>query len=118
MDHNTLGKYGEDIVVSWLEGHQYQVIIRNYRCRQGEIDIIAKDRGILVFIEVRTLTGYDTQRALASINRKKQKRLLATARHYLAYHVDELEPEIRFDCVGVNFDQSGNIECELLKGAF
>lgn len=53
-EHNELGKNGEDLAVNFLEGKGYQIIARNWRCGSNELDIVALDGDMLVFVEVKT----------------------------------------------------------------
>jgi putative endonuclease len=78
------GQHAEDVAAAYLQRHGLKVIARNYRCRFGEIDLIAEDRGSLVFIEVRLRTRSDFGGAAESIDAAKRRRLVAAARHYLA----------------------------------
>ena len=51
-DRRTLGKEKELLAAEWMKGHGYEILEMNYRCRQGEVDIVAKDGAYLVFVEV------------------------------------------------------------------
>ena len=54
MNNKELGKIGENIAISYLEKNKYDILERNFYCKQGEIDIIAKQKGVIIFIEVKT----------------------------------------------------------------
>lgn len=94
---NTSGSAAEAIAVSLLGDAGLKVIARNYSCRHGEIDIIARDGGTLVFVEVRSRASDAYGGAAASITAAKRERLLKTARHYLA--TLRSVPPCRFDAV-------------------
>ncbi|MBK07826.1 MAG: YraN family protein [Deltaproteobacteria bacterium] len=116
--HNRRGQQAEALASVWLQSQGYELLTHNYRCRTGEIDIVAMDGDVLVFIEVRSLSRRPTEEALSSIHHKKQQRLQKAAQHYLAFQADNLlDPEIRFDVLGVSFRTEHDIECQLLKGA-
>ena len=78
------GQDAEDIAAAYMESRGLKIVARNYRCRFGEIDIIAEDQGTLVFVEVRMRTRTDFGTAAESIHAAKRRRLVAAARHYLA----------------------------------
>ena len=95
-DHSS-GVAAEELAARYLANRGLFVIARNYRCRFGEIDLIARDGAVLVFIEVRLRRGSRFGGAAASITPAKQKKLVATARCYLA-GLKEL-PGCRFDAI-------------------
>ena len=94
---NPSGSAAEALAVSLLGDAGLRVIARNYRCRHGEIDIIARDGDTLVFVEVRSRAGNAYGGAAGSITAAKRERLLKTARHYLA--TLDRQPPCRFDAV-------------------
>ncbi|MDM5147017.1 YraN family protein [Candidatus Persebacteraceae bacterium Df01] len=106
---NTAGQLAEQMAVAHLKKHGLQVATTNYRCRRGEIDIIAEDGRTLVFVEVRQRKNLVA--AAESIDYHKQRRLTAAATHYLAANG---EPPCRFDAVLVDVD--GNVRW--LRNAF
>jgi putative endonuclease len=97
------GGSDENLAVAFLERKGLKILERNYRCRFGEIDIIAIGGGVLVFVEVRARRSEDYGGAAASITASKRRRLLATARHYLAAHGPERA--CRFDAVLVRGEE-------------
>jgi putative endonuclease len=78
-------------------------VARNYRCRAGEIDLVALDGETLVFVEVRSRRGSGVGTALESVDGRKQARVARVARHFLAARGWDDRPA-RFDVVGVRFD--------------
>ena len=80
---HKLGKNGENIATEYLKSIGYSIIERNYTARQGEIDIIAKDKNELVFIEVKTRSSSQYGRPADAINFIKQKHLISTIKYYL-----------------------------------
>jgi putative endonuclease len=95
-DHPS-GIAAEELAARHLAAHGLRIVARNYRCRFGEIDLIAKEGETLVFVEVRLRRGGQFGGALASITRTKQRKLLATARHYLSGL--RAVPPCRFDAI-------------------
>ena len=81
---NHPGQDAEDLAAAYLQQRGLKLIARNYRCRFGEIDLIARDGATVVFVEVRMRTRGDFGSAAESIGAAKRRRLLAAARHYLA----------------------------------
>ena len=79
-----LGQWGEELAASHLERLGYNIVQRNYRCRLGEVDIIAQDGARLAFVEVRTRRGDAYGTAKESVTPAKQERLAAVARQYLS----------------------------------
>lgn len=100
MENNALrGAWGEALACEYLRKKRYKVIACNYRCRFGEIDIIAENRKYLVFVEVklRKTDAYGTAREFVDL--KKQDRLRQTAMLYLSERESELQP--RFDVIEI-----------------
>lgn len=91
------GDAAEALAAAFLEERGLKIVARNYRCRFGEIDLIAKSGRTLVFVEVRARTSDAFGGAAGSITPAKRRRLLATARHYLARY--GATPACRFDVV-------------------
>ncbi len=105
------GEAAERQAASFLEGQGLTVIARNYRCRGGEIDLIAQDGDSLVFVEVRARRNTNYGGAAASITHRKQQRLIYAARHYLM-HLPH-EPLCRFDAILIDGER-----LEWLRSAF
>lgn len=95
-----LGAHGERIAAAYLTDRGLRVLDRNWRCRDGELDIVARDGGALVFCEVKTRRGTGFGHPVEAVGRVKQRRLRTLAQRWLAAH-DEHAPELRFDVVGV-----------------
>ena len=106
------GGKAEKLAAEFLQRQGYSIVQRNYLCRLGEIDLIARDRETLVFVEVRMRNGAAFGSALESITPHKKKRIIAAAKHFLM----ELgrEPYCRFDVIAV--DEGGPPEWH--QGAF
>lgn len=107
-----LGKKGEDISVKFLKKQGYEIIERNYRCSLGEIDIIAKDKNILCFVEVKMRNTKEYGLPEEAIDGYKQKNLARVALTYLKQK-RIYEQDLRFDIVSVYPDR-----IQLIKDAF
>ena len=103
-----LGRFGERLAVAHLESKGYAVLDRNFRCREGEIDIIAQNGGCLVFVEVRTRRGDAMGTALESVTPLKCARLVASAEAYCEQH-PEAAPERRIDVIAVELTPGGRL---------
>ena len=85
MKHNQkIGKWGEDAVARYLAQRGYEIIARNARTPYGEIDIVAKQADIMIFIEVKTRTSMKMGLPEESVNLRKRTHMLACAEHYAA----------------------------------
>lgn len=97
------GLHSESRTADWLESRGLTVLERNLLCRAGEIDIVARDGNALVFVEVRYRGSASHGGAAASVNRRKQQRLLRAARYFLPAlarrHFAGRLPPCRFDVV-------------------
>ena len=95
-----IGQNGEDIAVNYLKDLGYEIIERNFSCRQGEIDIIARDKEEVVFIEVKTRTNLLYGLPVDAVNEKKQNHLTKAIKYYI--YRNHLENEfIRIDVIEV-----------------
>ena len=91
------GAAAEELAAMFLEGRGLRIVERNYRCRFGEIDLVARSGAVLVFVEVRARKSEAFGGAAGSITAAKRRRLVAAARHYLAKH--RVSRACRFDVV-------------------
>ncbi|MCW8125610.1 YraN family protein [Microbulbifer halophilus] len=102
-----LGARMEESAARHLQRAGLKIKARNYRCRHGEIDLIARDGDTLVFVEVRYRRSSRYGSASATVDARKQRKLLATADSYLQQH--RLDCPCRFDVVAIEGD-AGNIQ--------
>ena len=98
-DLRLLGRWGESKVAEWLRKKGYKVVGAGYRCRFGEIDLIATDDKFICFTEVKLRKDSGFAQAREFVEKHKQERLRLTAQHYLCQHPSELQP--RFDVAEV-----------------
>lgn len=100
MNNIELGKYGEDKAINYLESHDYKILARNFLCKQGEIDIIAKDKNELVFFEVKTRNSLDYGRPVDAVDNFKKKHIYNSAMYYL-YKNNMMNSFVRFDIIEI-----------------
>jgi putative endonuclease len=110
------GKVGEDIAVIHLKKKGYKIVERNYRCPYGEIDIIANDKGSLVFIEVKSRKTDAFGNPEAAVDIAKQKKISKVAASYLKDKKSDGH-NARFDVVSVTLSPKDS-HVELIKNAF
>jgi putative endonuclease len=113
----ALGAYGERVAVRLLTDAGLQVLDRNWRCRSGELDIVARDGSALVFCEVKTRTGSGFGHPVEAVTAVKRQRLRSLARAWLDAH-DHHAPDLRFDVVGVLVPAVGPARVTHLRNAF
>lgn len=114
--HLELGRFSEDLAVDWLRDNGYRIIENNYRTKLGEIDIIAEDKGILCFIEVKSRRGKNFGEPLDAVSNLKQKKISKLAVMYLKQN-RLLNNKARFDVVAVTY-LDNKPQLELIKNAF
>ena len=99
QDSRLLGRWGETLAAEYLRDKGYRIVAANWRCRFGEIDLIAGDGTYLCFVEVKLRKSAAYGTAGAFVDRRKQNRLRAAAELYLAGHPTALQP--RFDVIEI-----------------
>jgi putative endonuclease len=107
-DARDLGRWGEDAAAAYLEKDGMRVVARNWRCRVGEIDIVAMEDRTLVFCEVKTRSGLGFGTPLGAITPAKCARLRRLAAAYLA-EVGGHPGPIRIDAVGILRGDGGDL---------
>ncbi len=100
------GEAFEDRAASWLCQRGLSILARNFRCRCGEIDLIARDGKHLVFVEVRARSNPRYVSAAASVDARKQRRLLRAAQVFLQRHPELARLPCRFDVIAFEPRQS------------
>jgi putative endonuclease len=111
----TLGRQGEQLAAEHLERSGLRVLDRNWRCPEGEIDIVAVDRSVLVICEVKTRSDTRYGTPLEAISPRKHSRLRRLAVRWLAAHGVRYD-EIRIDVVGVLRAAPGEFTIEHVRG--
>ena len=113
MNKRQLGTDYEERACDFLSGLGYEILCRNYRNKKGEIDIIAKDEGVLVFVEVKYRQNHSYGYSAEAVDNRKQMIIYRVAEGFLAYKKEFYGMPCRFDVIG--FDD-GNINH--IKNAF
>jgi len=111
-----LGAFGERVAAAHLEAKGYRIRARNFRCREGEIDIVAEEGDCLVFVEVRTRRGDAFGSPAESVTVAKERRLLTVARAYLQQHND-VPPNQRIDVVAIELSRGRLLTVQHIEGA-
>jgi len=96
---NLLGRWGEERVAEWLRGKRYRIVAANWRCRFGEIDLIAEDGKYICFTEVKLRKNDGFAQAREFVDARKQERIKTAAQLYLSQNPTGLQP--RFDVAEV-----------------
>jgi putative endonuclease len=115
--HLIIGEEGEKLAVRYLRLRRYRILKRNYRCKLGEIDIIAKRNDTLVFIEVRSRSDPYLADPASTVDKIKIARTINAARYYLMENKLADAP-CRFDVLAISFRQSKLPAIEHVQGAF
>ena len=115
MDRQQIGRDAEERAARYLAEAGLTLLTRNYRCRMGELDIVACSGGTLVVVEVRLRSRTDFGGAAASITPAKCRRIVRATRHLLACSPHLARMPVRFDVLVVHPD---NKPTEWLRGAF
>ena len=113
----TLGILGEELAAQYLASRGYKILLKNYECLLGEIDLIAKERGVLVFIEVKTRSSDEMGSPAESVTREKKRQISKSAAYYLKRYGIKNVP-CRFDVVAVLLSAGAEPMIELIQDAF
>ncbi len=111
------GRWAEGIAREFLMARGLEPLCENYRFRGGEIDLIMRDGETIVFVEVRYRRSRDFGGGAESVTAGKQKRVVATALHYLQHRQPHASPPCRFDVIAVSDDKRGH-DVEWIPDAF
>jgi putative endonuclease len=102
LTHERPGQAGEDRACRYLAEHGYAVRARNFRCRSGEIDVVAEQDGVVVFVEVKERSSDGHGRGFESVTRGKRRRVIQAARLY-ASRFGLSEARLRFDVISIDW---------------
>lgn len=105
----AVGASGERIAVHLLEHAGYVVLDRNWRCRGGELDLVALDGDVLVCVEVRVRTGVAHGSAAESVTGAKGRRVLLAAAAYVDAHPEHADRAVRVDVIALTLDRGGRL---------
>lgn len=116
-EKDALGRTGEQLAVEFLIRRGYAVVERNWRCRQGEIDIVARDGGTTVFVEVKTRSGVGYGHPFEALTLTKLARLRRLAGAWCEAHPD-VQGNIRIDAIAVLLPPQAAPQIEHLEAVF
>ena len=117
MKRRNVGLLGEKLARDFLKKRGYRILESNYRCPEGEIDIVTRHKDSLVFVEVRTKRSLEFGSPEESITPTKMEKLRAVAAHYRQMH-ENLPASWRIDVMAVEMDQKGKLlRIELIENA-
>jgi putative endonuclease len=113
----ALGILGEELAFHELRRRGYKILLRNYECALGEIDLIAKEKGALVFIEVKTRSSDAMGSPAEAVTLEKRRQIVRVAKYYLKrYGISDRA--CRFDVVSVRMSPNKEPTIEVLESAF
>jgi putative endonuclease len=116
----VLGRRAEDSALDYLRAHGLELLTRNYRCRGGEIDLVMREQDVLVLVEVRSRASSGYGSAAATVDGRKQSRIVHAARHLLRTRPELARLKARFDVVALEpaADGSSGVEMRWIRDAF
>jgi len=112
-----LGAFGEELAQNYLKTQGYKIIDKNFRCKLGEVDIIAEDKGCIVFVEVKTRSSLAFGLPKNAIGARKKANLTKVASAYLK-NSGFTDKSARFDVVSILITDKDGTQIELIKNAF
>ncbi|MEM8585810.1 MAG: YraN family protein [Bacteroidota bacterium] len=115
-DKQKLGRQGEQYACRYLEGKAYRILEQNWRYRRTEVDIIAMDGDIMVFVEVKTRTQAYFEGPTGTVEAAQQARLSRAAGNYMEQVGHDWE--IRFDIIGILIEENGDYQLEHIEDAW
>jgi putative endonuclease len=115
LNRASQGREGENRAAAFLEKSGFRIVERNFRSRNGEIDIIAMDGETLVFVEVKAWSKYGIEDLQWGINAKKQRRIIETAKYFLLLNRKYNDKAIRFDVVFVQADKISHLASAFME---
>ncbi len=116
MSRREIGDEGEETACGYMRKNSMEILTRNYRCRGGEIDIIAKDGETIAFVEVKTRTGAKYGTPADAVTRAKMRKIITAAQHYIM--LERLtDQNFRFDVAEVTGER-GYYSVNYIKSAF
>lgn len=117
---DAVGRFGEDVAAEHLAASGLTILARNWRCTEGEIDIVAREGTDLVFVEVKTRSSLAFGEPAEAVDRVKAARIRRIATTWMQQHrgVEAFWPAVRFDVVSVLRRRAGGLQVQHLRGAF
>ena len=115
---DELGNFGEELAAAYLVAQGYEVLARNWRCREGELDIVARDGTALVFVEVKARSSTTFGEPAEAVGPIKARRIRMLACRWLSEHRPAQAHELRFDVISVIRRRGAAPELVHLRAAF
>ena len=117
--HQRVGSRGERLAAAWYAAAGYEVVARNWRCREGELDLVVTRNGCVVFCEVKTRTGTGFGLPAEAVTAEKQRRLRRLATRWLGEQPTSVGfAEVRFDVACVTVRAGVESDLEVIEAAF
>lgn len=117
--NKDIGDYGENLCKDYLTSIGYKILDEKFKIKTGEIDLIAIDKNILCFIEVKSRFNNKFGRPMEAVTIAKQHKIYKTAQYYLLKHPNLDDMNCRFDVIEVDFDlEKSSHKINLIKNAF
>lgn len=114
--HNDFGKIAEDLAADYLQKNGYKILVRNFRFKQNEIDIIAEKDDLIIIVEVKARSTDAFMLPQEAVTKGKIKSIVSAANHYMEEFNKDLE--VRFDIISVLPDDNKNLIIDHIKDAF
>jgi putative endonuclease len=119
VDRQQIGRAAEDAAAGYLQAQHLSILFRNYRCRSGEIDIVAETiDGVVVIAEVRLRASLQFGGGAASVGWRKQRHIQNATRHLLTRHGALRQRAVRFDVLDLAPDGAGSYRINWIRHAF
>ncbi|MBD8083072.1 YraN family protein [Chryseobacterium caseinilyticum] len=115
-DHNELGKEAENLAAEYLLKNEYKILVRNFRFKKNEVDIIAEKDNLIVVVEVKARSTDFFILPQEAVTKGKIKSIVLAANHFMEEF--NKNQEVRFDIISVLPNQKGNLEIEHIPDAF
>ncbi|MEI8175672.1 MAG: YraN family protein [Candidatus Omnitrophota bacterium] len=116
--NKALGRIGEETAAEFLRTKGYSILFRNWRCALGEIDIVARHRDYIVFVEIKARSSLDFGPGYCAVGSRKQRKLINLAQTFLKKYALRDVP-CRIDIVSIDMDATGEpLKIELIEDAF
>lgn len=117
-NNKSLGRYGEDLAAVFLERKGWRILEKNFRNKLGEIDLIARDGKVIVFVEVKSRASLMCGMPYESVHVHKQRQMVRVAWSYLKFKFNTVDVAGRFDVISIYKDACGQVHTEHIVNAF
>ncbi|MDD4568529.1 MAG: YraN family protein [Tepidanaerobacteraceae bacterium] len=117
MNNKQIGALGEKQAAEYLKSKNYKILQMNFSCRYGEIDIIAKDKTTIVFVEVKARRSSNYGKGMESVNYRKQQKIRKVALYFFKQN-PSLFSNLRFDVIDIMMKNDHVVQIEHIKNAF